>query len=83
MIFIWGYFWQSMDAPKNANSSWEIIGLVAWVAADFSVSVETLNAVFDNLTCCSYTNADSIYQVIVIETETAGTGRAGLASCST
>jgi hypothetical protein len=53
------------------------------VAADCSVSVETLNAVFDTLTRCAYTNADAVYQVIVIETETAGTGRAGLASCST
>jgi hypothetical protein len=53
------------------------------VAADCSVSVDALNAVVDTLTRCSYTNADSVDQVIVIETETTGTGRAGLASCST
>jgi hypothetical protein len=50
------------------------------VAADFSVSVDALNAVFDSLTCCTYIKADSVYQVIVIEAETAGTKRASFAA---
>jgi hypothetical protein len=53
------------------------------VAADLSVNVDALNAVFYSMKSCAYTKADSVYQVIVIETEIAGIKRAGFAASST